>query len=72
VLPAKKNIYKNGTVIEPQEFKVKTDLESVDPNNVLAAATFVLVNGFDINQMKTKASHTKILSAFSSWSIYNI
>jgi len=43
---------KNGTVIEPQEFKVKTDLESVDPNNVLAAATFVLVNGFDINQMK--------------------
>ncbi|HOM01714.1 MAG TPA: Mur ligase family protein [Acetivibrio sp.] len=43
---------KNGTVIEPQEFKVRTDLESVDPSNVLAAATFVLVNGFDINQMK--------------------
>lgn len=43
---------KNGTVIEPQEFKVRTNLEGIDPNNVLAAATFALVNGFDINQMK--------------------
>lgn len=42
---------KNGTVVEPQEFKVRTDLDGVDPNNVLAAATFALVNGVDLNQM---------------------
>lgn len=43
---------KNGTVIEPQEFKVKTDIEGVDPNNVLAAATFALINGIDLNEIK--------------------
>lgn len=40
---------KNGKLIEPQEFKVKADLEGVSPYNVLAAATFVLVNGVDFN-----------------------
>lgn len=40
---------RNGKLIEPQEFKVKADIEGVDPYNVLAAATFVLINGVDFN-----------------------
>jgi UDP-N-acetylmuramyl tripeptide synthase len=40
-----------GRTIEPQEFKVKADLEGVDPYNILAAATFALVNGIDLNSM---------------------
>ncbi|MFZ5988198.1 MAG: Mur ligase family protein [Bacillota bacterium] len=45
-----RSIYtKSGTVIEPQEFIIKADLNGVDPYNVLAAATFALVNGIDIN-----------------------
>ncbi|TYQ15635.1 UNVERIFIED_CONTAM: UDP-N-acetylmuramyl tripeptide synthase [Acetivibrio alkalicellulosi] len=42
---------KNGKIIEPQEFKVKADLDGVDPYNVLAAATFALINGIDLNMM---------------------
>ena len=42
---------KNGRVIEPQEFKVNADLDGVDPYNILAAATFALVNGVDLNEM---------------------
>ena len=42
---------KNGKILEPQEFKVKADLNGMDPYNVLAAATFALINGVDINLM---------------------
>ena len=40
---------RNGNVIEPQEFIIKTKPEMYDPYNVLAAATFALVNGVDLN-----------------------
>ena len=40
---------RNGIIIEPQEFKIKTQHETYDPYNVLAAATFALVNGVDLN-----------------------
>lgn len=40
---------RNGNVIEPQEFIIKTQSEMYDPYNVLAAATFALVNGVDLN-----------------------
>ena len=44
-------ITKNGKILEPQEFKVKADLNGMDPYNVLAATTFALINGVDINLM---------------------
>ena len=42
---------KNGKALEPQEFKIKADLNGVDTYNVLAAATFALINGVDISSM---------------------
>lgn len=42
---------RNGSVIEPQEFIIKTQPEMYDPYNVLAAATFALVNGVDLNSL---------------------
>ncbi|MDQ2087144.1 Mur ligase family protein [Herbivorax sp. ANBcel31] len=42
---------KNGKIVEPQEFKIKADLNGLDTYNVLAAATFALINGVDINLM---------------------
>nr|WP_235716003.1 Mur ligase family protein [Acetivibrio cellulolyticus] len=42
---------RNGNVIEPQEFIVKTQPDMYDPYNVLAAATFALVNGVDLNSL---------------------
>lgn len=42
---------RNGNVIEPQEFIIKTKSEIYDPYNVLAAATFALVNGVDLNSL---------------------
>lgn len=40
---------RNGSIIEPQEFIIKTQTEMYDTYNVLAAATFALVNGVDLN-----------------------
>ncbi|HQD29891.1 Mur ligase family protein [Acetivibrio saccincola] len=40
---------KNGKILEPQEFKIKADLNGMDLYNVLAAATFALINGVDVN-----------------------
>lgn len=42
---------RNGNIIEPQEFIVKTQSDAYDPYNVLAAATFALVNGVDLNTL---------------------
>lgn len=40
---------RNGKLIEPQEFKVRADLDGINPYSVLAAATFVLINHADFN-----------------------
>lgn len=40
---------RNGSKIEPQEFIIKTQPDMYDTYNVLAAATFALVNGVDLN-----------------------
>ncbi len=42
---------KNGAVIEPQEYKLNLDSGEVDTHNVLAAASFAIVNGVDLNHM---------------------
>ncbi len=39
---------RNGSIIEPQEFRVKTIFEDTDPNNILAAAVFALINEIDL------------------------
>jgi UDP-N-acetylmuramate-alanine ligase len=41
----------NGTIIEPQEYKLKLDSNEIDSHNVLAAASFAIVNGIDLNNM---------------------
>lgn len=42
---------KNGAVMEPQEYKLNIDSGEVDTHNVLAAASFAIVNGIDLNHM---------------------
>ncbi|OPZ88411.1 MAG: Mur ligase middle domain protein [Firmicutes bacterium ADurb.Bin419] len=42
---------RDGNIIEPQEFIVKAHPDMDDPYNVLAAATFALVNGVDLNSL---------------------
>lgn len=42
---------RDGNIIEPQEFIIKAFPEIDDPYNVLAAATFALVNGVDLNSL---------------------
>jgi UDP-N-acetylmuramyl tripeptide synthase len=40
---------RNGTVIEPQEYKLKLEENEFDSHNVLAAASFAIINGIDLN-----------------------
>lgn len=40
---------KNGLLVEPQEYKVNVESSEFDTHNVLAAATFAIVNGVDLN-----------------------
>jgi UDP-N-acetylmuramate-alanine ligase len=40
---------KNGTDIEPQEYKIMVDGDSVNEYDLLAAASFAIVNGIDLN-----------------------
>lgn len=42
---------KAGKALEPQEFRIKADLNGMDTYNILAAATFALINGVDINSI---------------------
>lgn len=42
---------KNGLTLEPQEYIVKVDSHDTDSYNVLAAATFAIVNGIDLNHI---------------------
>lgn len=40
---------RNGAVIEPQEYKLELEASGFDTHSVLAAASFAIVNGVDIN-----------------------
>jgi UDP-N-acetylmuramyl tripeptide synthase len=40
---------KNGLVIEPQEYRLKLRAHDIDAYNILAAATFAILNGVDLN-----------------------
>jgi UDP-N-acetylmuramate-alanine ligase len=42
---------RNGTVIEPQEYKLKLEANEFDSHNVLAAASFAIINGIDLNHV---------------------
>jgi len=39
----------NGDIIEPQEYKLKLESGEIDSHDVLAAASFAIINGVDIN-----------------------
>lgn len=42
---------RNGEVIEPQEYKLNLESSEFDTYNVLAAASFAIINGIDLNHM---------------------
>lgn len=39
----------DGRAIDPQEYKLKLDTDNIDTHSVLAAASFAIVNGIDLN-----------------------
>lgn len=43
---------KNGILIEPQEYIIKVQTKEMDSYNVLAAASFAIVNGVDLNSIQ--------------------
>lgn len=43
----------NGSVIEPQEYKINVNSEINEIHNILAAASFALVNGIDLNNVNS-------------------
>ncbi len=42
---------RGGEIIEPQEYKLNLDAGEFDSHNVLAAASFAIVNGIDLNSL---------------------
>ncbi len=42
---------RTGSLVEPQEYRLKIEANSLNANNVLAAATFAIVNGVDLNMI---------------------
>lgn len=42
---------RDGKIIEPQEYKLHLDAGEFDSHNVLAAASFAIVNGIDLNHL---------------------
>ncbi len=42
---------RNGKVIEPQEYKLNLESNEFDSHNVLAAASFAIINGIDLNNI---------------------
>jgi UDP-N-acetylmuramyl tripeptide synthase len=42
---------RNGQIIEPQEYKLQLESGEFDSHNVLAAASFAIINGIDLNNM---------------------
>ncbi len=43
----------NGIVFEPQEYKLKLESDDQEIHNILAAASFALINGIDLNAVDT-------------------
>ncbi len=43
---------RNGKMIEPQEYKLHMEGNEVDSHNLLAAASFAIVNGIDLNNLE--------------------
>jgi UDP-N-acetylmuramyl tripeptide synthase len=43
---------RNGTLVEPQEYRIKIKANEFDTYNILAAATFAVMNGIDLNNVK--------------------
>ena len=41
----------NGKLVEPQEYKLKLEPGEFDSHNILAAASFAIVNGIDLNSL---------------------
>ncbi len=46
---------RSGALIEPQEYKINLDAGEFDSHNVLAAASFAIVNGIDLNLLSTQS-----------------
>ena len=42
---------RNGKIIEPQEYKLQLESGEFDSHNVLAAASFAIINGIDLNNI---------------------
>lgn len=42
---------RGGEIIEPQEYKLNLDASEFDSHNVLAAASFAIINGIDLNHL---------------------
>ncbi len=42
---------RGGKIIEPQEYKIHLDSAELDSHNLLAAASFAIVNGIDLNSL---------------------
>lgn len=42
---------KSGLLVEPQEYSIKIETSGMNSYNVLAAATFAIVNGVDLNSL---------------------
>lgn len=42
---------RGGKIIEPQEYKIRLDAGDLDSHNLLAAASFAIVNGIDLNSV---------------------
>lgn len=42
---------RSGKLIEPQEYKLKLEANEFDSHNVLAAASFAIINGIDLNNI---------------------
>lgn len=47
---------KNGVLVEPQEYSVDVESMDVDVYNVLAAASFAIVNGINLNEINDTGS----------------
>lgn len=41
---------RNGDIVEPQEYKLELEASGFDTHSVLAAASFAIVNGIDLNK----------------------
>lgn len=41
---------RTGDIIEPQEYKLELEANGFDTHNVLAAASFAIINGIDLNR----------------------